>query len=69
MNSHLIWHTLTEFWLHHDLLFTHFGRYACWVHWNLHHFSRLPHIHQWRLWPKLWAWCNVHGKPQRMRAW
>lgn len=54
------WHALTQFWLHHDLLFTRFGLFRHWVHWNLHHLPWL-HVHDWHRWPRLWAWVNVHG--------
>ena len=57
----MIWHTLTRFWAHHDLLFTKFGLFPEWVHWNLHHFRHLPHIRQWHHWQALWAWVNIHG--------
>lgn len=57
----MIWHTLTRYWLHHDLLFTRFGLLSDWVRWNLHHFRHLHHIRQWDGWQALWAWVNVHG--------
>lgn len=55
----MIWHTLTQFWLHHDLLFTKFGSFHTWVHWNFTHI-RLDYD-GWHRWPELWAWVNVHG--------
>jgi uncharacterized membrane protein len=62
-----IWFTLTNFWLHHDILFTKFGLYSNWVHWNIHHFSSIAGIRHWflahhqRNGHALWAWCNLNG--------
>lgn len=57
----MIWHALTQFWLHHDLFFTRFGSFDQWVDWNLHHFRHLHHIEQWDHWNALWSWVNIHG--------
>ena len=57
----MIWQTLTHFWKNHDLLFTEFGSFRHWVHWNMVHFSCLPGIQDWEKWHALWAWVNIHG--------
>lgn len=56
-----IWQVLTRFWFHHNLLFTKFGLFRVWVHWNIHHFSCLPGIRHWHGWQALWGWVNIHG--------
>jgi hypothetical protein len=58
---HIVWYVLTHFWLHHDTLFTKFGDFSVWVHWNKVHFSWLPGVQHWHGWQALWAWVNVHG--------
>lgn len=56
----MIWHVLTHFWHHHSLLFTKFGLYRTWRHWNIAHFPGLR-LAGWHRFPALWAWVNVHG--------
>lgn len=56
----MTWHILTQFWLHHDLLFTRFGLFHTWRHWNIKHFPALD-LDDWHRFPALWAWVNVHG--------
>jgi hypothetical protein len=57
----MTWWLLTHFWHAHDILFTHFGSYPAWVHWNKQHFWWVPGIREWQRWPALWGWVNIHG--------
>jgi hypothetical protein len=56
----MIWHTLTQFWAHHGLLFTRFGTLGGWRDWNIGHFRWLD-LDDWHRFGALWSWVNVHG--------
>lgn len=53
------WYILTNFWLHHDLLFTHFGAVHAFAEYNRDRFPRVAvRFHEWRV---LFEWCNLNG--------